>query len=239
VTHPTPSPATPSAPPSDHEGRARYAVLQPSAFPVVLALFVALLLLSNIAAVKLISVGPLIMDGGIFLFPLVYILGDVIAEVYGFRAARRAAVLGFLVAGLAAVTFLLVQASPPAPGWENQESWEAVLGFVPRIVLASLAGFLVGQILNAYVLVRIKARTDERRLWVRLLGSTAVGQLADTVVFCTIAFYGVITGWDFLNYVITGYVYKTLVEALLLPATYGVVAAVKRREPTYGVLATA
>jgi uncharacterized integral membrane protein (TIGR00697 family) len=236
VTEPSRSTGTrPSSRARSADAAAPHAVLQPTWYPVILAVFVALLQLSNISAVKLIIVGPLILDGGIFLFPLVYILGDVIAEVYGFRAARRAAVLGFLVAGLAAITFLLVQVSPPAPGWEHQDAWEAVLGFVPRIVLASMAGFLVGQVLNAYVLVRIKARTDEDRLWVRLLGSSAVGQLADTVVFCTIAFYGVITGWDFVNYVVTGYLYKIAVEALLLPVTYRVVAAVKRNEPTYGL----
>ncbi len=212
----------------------RYAQLQPSLYPTLVVLFVSLLLISNISAVKLIAIGPLILDGGIFLFPLVYILGDVLAEVYGFRAARRAVLLGFGIGALAALTFWLVQISPPAEAWESQEAWESVLGFVPRIVVASLAGFLVGQLLNAYVLVRIKARTDERRLWVRLLGSTAVGQIADTVVFCTIAFYGVITGAEFLNYVIVGYFYKTLIEAVLLPVTYRVVAAVKAAEPTYG-----
>ncbi len=213
--------------------RRHYASLQPTVYTTLVVLFVSLLLISNISAVKLIEAGPLILDGGIFLFPLVYVLGDVIAEVYGFRAARRAVLLGFGIGALAAFTFWLVQIVPAADAWTNQQAWESVLGFVPRIVVASLAGFLVGQLLNAYVLVRIKERTDERRLWVRLLGSTAVGQIADTVVFCTIAFYGVITGGEFLNYVITGYVYKTAIEALLLPVTYRVVAAVKRREPTY------
>lgn len=215
-------------------GYARYARLQPTLYPTIVVLFTALLLISNISAVKLISVGPLIMDGGIFLFPLVYIVGDILAEVYGFKAARRAVLLAFGVSALAALTFWVVQLSPPAEGWENQEAWESVLGFVPRIVIASLAAFLVGQLLNAWVLVRIKERTQEGSLWARLLGSTVVGQLADTVVFCTVAFYGVITGAEFLNYVITGYVYKTAIEAILLPITYRAVAAVKEREPTYG-----
>jgi hypothetical protein len=144
-------------------------------------------------------------------------------------------VLGFLMAGLAALTLLAVQLAPPAADWPNQAAYEAVLGFVPRIVLASLMGFLVGQMLNAWVLVRIKARTLESRLWARLIGSTAVGEFADTLVFCTIAFYGVITGWTFVNYVVTGYVYKVAVEVLVMPITYRVIAAVKRREPTYGV----
>lgn len=212
---------------------AHFATVTRSPYPTLVAVFVGLLILSNIGAVKLIAVGPLITDGGAFLFPLVYVLGDVISEVYGFRPARRAILIGFAMSALAAVTFLLIQVSPPAEAWPNQEAFEATLGFVPRIVLASMAGFLVGQLLNAYVLVRIKERTDEGRLWVRLLGSTAVGEFADTVVFCTIAFYGVITGAEFVNYVIVGFLYKTAVEVILLPVTYRVIAIVKQREPSY------
>lgn len=200
----------------------------------VVAVFVGLLVISNVAATKLIAVGPLVTDGGALLFPLVYVLGDLLSEVYGWRATRRAIWLAFGMSALAAGTFLLIGAAPPAADWPHQAAFEAVLGFVPRIVLASLAGFLVGQLLNAWVLVRIKERTLESKLWVRLLGSTAVGELVDTLVFCTIAFYGVITGWTFVNYVITGYVWKVGVEVLVLPVTYRVIAAVKRREPTYG-----
>ena len=201
---------------------------------MISAVFVALLVISNVGAVKLISAGPLILDGGAFLFPLVYITGDVLSEVYGFKAARKTILIGFGMAILSALTFWLIQLSPSAPGWENQSSFEAILGFVPRIVLASVCGFLIGQLLNSYVLVKIKARTNESALWVRLIGSTVVGELADTVVFCTIAFYGILTGADFLNYVIVGYVYKTLLEVVLLPITYRVIAYVKTNEPTYG-----
>jgi len=217
--------SSPSAP--------HFAKVGSSVYPTIVAVFVGLLLISNIGAVKLIAFGPLITDGGAFLFPLVYIVGDVLAEVYGWKAARRAILIGFAMAILAAVTFYLVQISPPADGWENQAAFEAVLGFVPRIVLASILGFLVGQLLNAYVLVWIKKRTQEKKLWARLMGSTVVGELADTLVFCTVAFYGVITGGDFLTYVIVGFVYKTAVEIILLPVTYRVIAYVKRREPTY------
>jgi uncharacterized integral membrane protein (TIGR00697 family) len=136
---------------------------------------------------------------------------------------------------LSALTFWLIQMSPSATDWENQGAFEAILGFVPRIVLASVCGFLVGQLLNAYVLVKIKARTNEGSLWLRLIGSTVVGEFADTIVFCTIAFYGIITGGDFLNYVIVGYLYKTLLEVLLLPITYRVISYVKANEPTYPV----
>lgn len=210
-----------------------YARIPGGLYTPIVVVFVSLLLISNIGAVKLIAFGPIITDGGAFLFPLVYITGDVLAEVYGLRAARRAILLGFSMAALAALTFLLVQASPPADGWENQAAFEAVLGFVPRIVVASLAGYLAGQLLNAYVLVWIKKRTGEAHLWARLIGSTAVGELADTVVFCTIAFYGVITGVEFWTYVAIGYIYKTLLEVILLPVTYRVVAFVKSREPSY------
>lgn len=202
-------------------------------YPYVIAVFAALLLLSNIGAVKLIEFGPIITDGGAFLFPLVYIVGDVLSEVYGLKAARRAIFLAFALSILASLTFWAVQSAPPASGWENQAAFEAVLGFVPRIVLASVCGFLIGQLLNAYVLVKIKERTAEKALWFRLIGSTVVGEFADTLTFCTIAFYGVITGGDFLNYVITGYVYKTLLEVVLLPITYRVISLMKRIEPTY------
>jgi len=204
-----------------------------SLYPFIVAVFASLLLISNIGATKLIQFGPVITDGGAFLFPLVYIIGDVMSEVYGWKAARRAILLGFAMAVLASVTFYAVQISPAAPGWDNQSAFEAILGFVPRIVLASISGFLVGQLLNSYVLVWIKRRTNERLLWVRLIGSTVVGELADTAAFCTIAFYGIITGSEFANYVITGYVYKTLLEVVLLPITYPTIRWVKRHEPTY------
>ena len=211
----------------------RFARTGSSLYPYILAVFVGILLISNIGATKLIAFGPFITDGGVFLFPLTYIIGDILSEVYGFKAARKAVLTGFAISVLAAMTFYLVQISPAADGYENQSAFEAVLGFVPRIVLASILGYLVGQLLNAYVLVKIKERTKEKYLWARLIGSTAVGELADTIVFCTVAFYGIITGAEFLNYVIIGYVYKTLLEVVLLPVTYPVIRVIKRREPTY------
>lgn len=202
-------------------------------YPVISAVFVALLVISNVGATKLFVTGPLILDGGAFLFPLVYITGDVLSEVYGFRAARRTILVGFAMAILSALTFYAIQLSPAAPGWENQAAFEAILGFVPRIVLASVSGFLVGQLLNSYVLVKIKQRTSESSLWFRLIGSTVVGEFADTLAFCTIAFYGILTGKDFLNYIVVGYVYKCLLEVVLLPVTYRVIAYIKKNEPTY------
>jgi len=210
-------------------------------YDVVVALFCSFLLISNVGATKLIAVGPtwqpggvallpLIFDGGAILFPMTYIFGDVLAEIYGFGRARRAIVLGFAVAFAASAVFMIVDYAPPAPGWPNQDAWHAVLGFVPRIVVASLAGYLVGQLLNAIVLVKIKARFGTSRLWVRLIGSTVVGEAADTVTFCTIAFAGLVPASTLVNYIAVGYVYKVAVEIVLLPVTYRVIAAIKRQE---------
>ena len=206
---------------------------RPGNYDLIVVLFCGLLLISNIGATKLIQFGPIITDGGALLFPMTYILGDVLSEVYGFRRAKRAILMGFGLSILASFTFWLVQEAPPADAYTNQEAFEAVLGFVPRIVLASVLGYLAGQLLNAYVLVKIKERTREKALWLRLIGSTVVGELADTAVFCTVAFFGVITGGEFISYVVTGYVYKVLVEVVFLPITYPVIALVKRHEPDY------
>lgn len=208
--------------------------LTPRLFDVVAVTFVSLLLLSNVTATKLIGIDvgvtTLVFDGGAILFPLTYIIGDVLSEVYGFARARRVIVLGFVFSIVAAFIFWIVGLLPPAAGYDNQEAFIAVLGFVPRIVAASLVAYLAGQLLNSWVLVAIKRKWGEQHLWVRLIGSTLVGELADTLLFCTVAFYGVITGAEFLNYVIVGYTYKVLVEILLLPLTYPTIALVKKIE---------
>lgn len=217
------------------EAQPRYASTGAGYYPIIVGFFCGLLLISNVVATKLIAFGPIIADGGVFLFPLVYIVGDILSEVYGLRAAKRAIYVGFVLAIVASLVFWLAVIAPPAPGYENEAAFAAVLGFVPRVVAASLAGYLVGQLLNALVVVRIKDRTREKALWLRLVGSTVVGEFADTAVFCTIAFYGVITGGEFLNYLVFGYVYKCTIEIMCLPITYRVIAFVKRREPTYGL----
>lgn len=209
----------------------------PKYFEYCYVCFVAFLLLSNTAATKLIQVPtpitPLIFDGGAILFPLTYILGDVLTEVYGFVLARKAILTGFAISIIASLVFWLVQIAPPADDWHNQAAFEAILGFVPRIVAASLCGFLVGQLLNSVVLSKMKQRFGEKNMWTRLIGSTVVGEAADTMVFCTIAFYGVITGGTFLNYLITGWAYKVGVEVVFLPITYLVIGWIKRVEPAY------
>ncbi|WP_394263006.1 queuosine precursor transporter [Trueperella sp.] len=215
--------------------KAAYAPIRRGYYDVFVAMFVAFLLLSNIAATKLIDVGPLIFDGGALLFPLTYVIGDVLAEVYGFKAARKAIGLGFIASIIASATFYLVQIAPPAAEYENQAAFEAVLGVVPRFVLASLCGYIVGQLLNAYVLTWIKNRWGEKHLWARLVGSTVVGEFVDTIIFCTVAWYGVVSWGTILNLTATGFVYKVVVEIVLLPVTYAVINWVKKNEPGYGV----
>lgn len=196
--------------------------------------FVGLLLIANVAATKLFTVGGasfhLVFDGGALLFPLTYVLGDVIAEVYGFRRARRVILIGFALSVLAALTFWVVQVLPPAADYAHQGAFEAVLGFVPRIVAASLLAFVTGQLLNAYVLVAIKKKWGQRHLWFRLLGSSVVGEAADTLVFCTVAFFGILSGSEFLNYLSVGYFYKLGVEVVFLPLTYPLVRWAKKKE---------
>ncbi len=210
----------------------------PRVYDMIAVAFVAALLISNVAATKVTALdwGPvhLVFDGGAVLFPLTYILGDVLSEVYGFGRARRVIVMGFAASIAASAVFWIVQVAPVGPGYENQAAFEAVLGFVPRVVAASVIGYLAGQLVNALVLVGIRSRWGARRLWARLIGSTLVGEAVDTALFCTIAFAGVIEGGDFVNYVITGYVYKVAVEVVLLPLTYRVIGWVRGLEGLEG-----
>ena len=199
---------------------------------ILVVLFVASLIVSNIVATKLISFGPIIVDGGAVLFPFLYILGDIITEVYGFKYARRAIWLGFGTMILAVVCITIVGFLPPAVAYGHQLAYETVLGFVPRIVLASLMAYLVGGLLNSYILVKIKQKTKGKKLWLRLLGSTAIGELFDTVVFCLIAFGGIISNSEMFIYIGVGWVFKNLVEVAALPLCYRVISILKRRENT-------
>lgn len=199
-------------------------------YDLILALFAACLLISNLAATKLIAFGPIITDGGAILFPLVYIFGDVLTEVYGYKYARRAIWTGFATMLLAVLAFTIVRYMPPAADYHDQAAFEAVLGFFPRIVLASLAAYLVGEFLNAYVLAKLKVRTAGKLMWLRLIGSTFIGQLADTVIFALVAFGGILTGMDMLIFITVGWAFKIGVEVVFLPVTYRVIDFLKKRE---------
>ncbi len=199
-------------------------------YDLILAIFVSVLLISNLSATKLIQIGPFILDGGAVLFPLVYILGDVLTEVYGFARARRAIWIGFGVMILAVLAFTIVRYLPAATDYTDQAAFEAIFGFFPRIIVASLVAYLVGSFINSYLLAKIKLRTGESKLWVRLISSTAVGELLDTIVFALIAFGGILSAPDMMLFIVVGWLFKTGVEVVMLPVTYKVIYFIKRQE---------
>lgn len=223
-----------SEPASD---RPAFAQVGSAYYPILVAVFTALVIISNVTATKGVAFGDIITDGGFIVFPLTYVIGDVLSEVYGFKAAARAVLLGFAMNVLAAVMFWVTVRLPAADFYPNQEHLENIVGAYTQLIVAGLAGFIVGQTINAAVVVLIKERTKEKHLWARLVGSTFAGQLGDTVVFCAIAAgaIGITTFEDFLVYTALGWIYKTAVEVLMLPVTYRVIGFIKRREPTYAL----
>lgn len=220
---------------TDHHRPIGFAQVGSVYYPVFVAVFTALVIISNVTATKGVAFGPIITDGGIVVFPLTYVIGDVLSEVYGFRAARRAIFLGFAMNILAALVFWVTVYLPAADFYENQAHFENVVHAYTQLIIAGLAGFIVGQTINAWAVVAIKERTKEKHLWARLVGSTFAGQLGDTLVFCSIAAsaIGINTFRDFAVYTALGWFYKTAVEVVMLPITYRVIAYVKHHEPTY------
>ncbi|MFN4070817.1 MAG: queuosine precursor transporter [Thermus caldifontis] len=200
---------------------------------LIAVLFAAVLLVSNVASTKLVILGPFTFDGGTLLFPLAYIFGDVLTEVYGYRRSRRVIWLGFFALLLATLTFQGVAALPAPKDGESQRFAEAfglLLGLTPRIVLGSLLAYFVGEFANAYVLAKLKVKTEGRFFWLRALTSTLVGQGLDTGIFLLVAFYGVFPPEVLWTVFLSNYVFKVGVEAFMLPITYGVVGFLKRVE---------
>ncbi len=199
-------------------------------FLLVAALFVTCLLVSNIIAVKLIDVAGMILPAAIVIFPISYIIGDVMTEVYGYARARQVIWLGFLCNLLAVIAIAVAGLLPAAGFWQGQEAWDAILGAVPRILVASFVAYLVGELVNAYVLARLKVAMAGRHLWVRTIGSTLVGQLLDSAVFITIAFAGIMPGEVLFGAIVTQWLVKSGYEALATPLTYAAVGFLKRAD---------
>jgi len=200
-------------------------------FVTLAGLFVTALVVSNIIAVKLAEVGGRVFDAGNILFPLAYVLGDVITEVYGFRVARRVILLGFVCNLLAVGAIQLALRLPAAGFWlENEEAYETILGTTWRIFVASLCAYLVGELTNSFVLSRMKVATRGRFLWSRTIGSSIVGQALDSTLFVTIAFAGTVPRADLLDTIVTTWAIKVVWEALATPITYVVANGLKRRE---------
>jgi uncharacterized integral membrane protein (TIGR00697 family) len=199
-------------------------------FDLIMALFVAVLLISNVASSKILQLGPFTFDGGTLLFPISYIFGDILTEVYGYRRSRRVIWAGFGSAALMAGVLALVGALPPAGGWEHQEAYEAILGVTPRIVLGSLVAYFAGEFSNSYTLAKMKIWTQGRWLWTRTIGSTLIGEGVDTLLFVTIAFAGTLPWSLFWSIVVSNYVFKVGLEAIMTPVTYRVTNFLKRAE---------
>lgn len=198
--------------------------------PVITGLFVAVLLISNIASSKILLLGPFTFDGGTILFPLSYIFGDILTEVYGYARSRKVIWTGFIAALLMSLTIFIVGKLPPASDWNGQEAWQTILGSTPRIVLASLIAYLAGEFTNSYILAKMKIRTAGRFLWARTIGSTLIGEGVDTAVFCLVAFYGVFPNELLISIIFSNYIFKCGVEAALTPVTYAAVGYLKRSE---------
>ena len=199
-------------------------------FIVLVALFVTCLIAANITAVKLIAVFGLVLPAAIVIFPVSYILGDVLTEVYGYRQARRVIWLGFLCNLIVVATIWIGQMLPAAGFWDGQAAYERILGLAPRILAASFLAYLVGEFANAFVLAKMKIATEGRWLWTRTIGSTLVGQGLDSLIFIVLAFAGTIPPTVLMGAVVTQWLVKSAYEAAATPVTYAVVGYLKRSE---------
>jgi uncharacterized integral membrane protein (TIGR00697 family) len=200
-------------------------------FDIVMAAFVAILLLSNlIGAAKLSTVAGFTFGAGILFFPVSYVIGDVLTEVYGYTRARRVIWTGFAALSFMAFMSYVVVAMPPAASWTGQEAYEQVFGSTWRIVAASITAFWAGEFVNSFVLAKMKIWTKGKALWSRTIGSTVFGQGIDSLLFYPIAFLGIWETSDVLTVMVTNWLLKVVWEAVLTPVTYVVVGTLKRRE---------
>lgn len=194
------------------------------------ALFVTTLVVSNIIAVKIGSFGGVFLPVAVVIFPLSYILGDIITEVYGFGAMRRVIWTGFVCNLIAVLAITLGGMIPAAPFFDGQGAYDAILGSTPRILAASFAAYLVGEFVNSAMLSRLKMKTKGRHLWLRTISSTIVGEGLDSLLFITLAFGGIFPGSQIVSLVFAQWLFKICVEILATPVTYAVITHIKKRE---------
>jgi uncharacterized integral membrane protein (TIGR00697 family) len=194
------------------------------------ALFVTCLLTANTMATKLIMLGGVVLTAGIVIFPISYVVGDVLTEVWGYAATRRVIWLGFACNTLMVAALWLGGELPAAPFWKGQDAYETIFGHTPRVLVASFLAYLVGEFANAFVLAKLKVATQGRWLWVRTIGSTVVGQALDSAVFVTLAFAGVVPAGALVPIVAAQWIFKVIYEAAATPLTYAAVAWLKSRE---------
>jgi uncharacterized integral membrane protein (TIGR00697 family) len=196
-----------------------------------MAAFVTVLLCANvIGAAKVAEIGGFTFGAGVLFFPISYIFGDILTEVYGYARARKVVWAGFGALAFASFMSWAILAFPPAPGWPHQRSYEVVFGSTPRIVLASLIAYFSGEFCNSYVLARMKVFSSGRALWSRTIGSTIVGEAVDSAIFYPTAFLFVWEDELLWRVMVSNYLLKVLWEALMTPATYRIVNFLKRAE---------
>lgn len=201
-----------------------------SRFVLVVAVFITCLIASNIMAVKLVSILGVVLPAAVIIFPISYIFGDILTEVYGYAASRRVIWLGFLCNLLAVIAFQLGGLMTPAVFWQGQPAYEAILGYTPRILGASFLAYLVGEFANSFVLAKMKIMTQGQWLWTRTIGSTLVGEGLDSLVFISLAFAGTIPVDALMGTVVAQWLFKTGYEIVATPVTYLVVGWLKARE---------
>lgn len=199
-------------------------------FFYIAILFVAVLMISDTVGVKLVQIGGWAFSGAIFIFPISYIFGDILTEVYGYKASRKIVWAGFGALIIMSLSYWLVGLLPAAPFWPNQSAYTAILGAVPRIVIASITAYFAGEFSNSYVLSRMKVVMNGEHLWMRTIGSTIVGEGVDSIIFFTIAFLGTIPGSALITLIWSAYVLKVLYETAATPLTYLIVNKLKRSE---------
>ena len=190
----------------------------------------SILMISNIVAVKLWDFFGIAVDGGIIVFPLTYVLGDLIMELYGKKIANYIIYMSFFVNVLAVLIFAMVGLLPEYAGWGNQEAYNTILGFMPRVAMASLMAFVLSGLMNNYIFEKIKKRTGEKKLWMRFIGSSLVAKFVDSLIFETIAFLGVLSFSEFLAQAGFAYFAGVLLEIVLIPVSYFVVKKLKKYE---------
>jgi len=199
-------------------------------FVIIVAIFITCLITANITAVKLIDLFGIILPAAIFIFPISYITGDVLTEVYGYRQARRVIWMGFFCNFIAVLAIWLGQILPAASFWDGQEAYKRILGYTPRLLVSSFLAYLVGEFANSFVLAKLKIITKGRWLWLRTIGSTLVGQGLDSLIFITLAFVGTIPLSGLALTIVAQWLVKSAYEAVVTPLTYAVVNFLKRKE---------
>lgn len=199
-------------------------------FPVLSSIFITTLIISNIIAVKIGSFGGYFLPVAVIVFPVSYILGDIITEVYGYTAMRRTIWTGFACNLLAVFVLWLAQLIPAAPFYQGQDAFVQVLSSTPRILAASFIAYLLGGFTNAFVLAKLKIKTQGKMLWLRTIGSTVIGEGLDSLVFITLAFTGVFPGDQMVTLILTQWIFKVLFETIATPITYAVTGMLKKAE---------